>query len=467
MKKTLLIIALVIGSLAPFFAHTKEVYYLALLSFIALLFFAFRKKPIAMMDFLILFIITIPLHTFRLGGTEHFIRLSEIAFLPLFVWWVIVRFLNKAGESFLFRKEFVLLFIFLVINLISTSNSMFPGISLKRVMILAYLFVFTYIVSDSINNREKLSFVIQSMILISGISAVIAVLQSFIPSLLIFNQVAIGRVFGITFYRASAGWHDPNYYALYLVMNAALTLACILSRQEKSVFLKRCFALQCMGILVTFSRTILISLLLVSIYLLWHYQRKRAAKILLVTITAAFLLLSTAALSIYKDYPFLAKVVYRVADKEKLKKEPTLVMGHRAAAFIANWSMFVDHPFIGVGPFMAMYNFEKYRPEGYSSPNRTWLASHNQYLQLLSEKGIFGFLVFMAFIAMVLRKINRLIVRENDPQINTYLVGLKSAIFCYLISSIGLETSYELQFWLTIGLCLAIFNLSKKNAATE
>jgi O-antigen ligase len=75
--------------------------------------------------------------------------------------------------------------------------------------------------------------------------------------------------------------------------------------------------------------------------------------------------------------------------------------------------MFQKHPILGVGPFMAIYNFYKYRPAGFTSPPRSWFASHNQYLQLLAEKGIFGFFIFIGFILLILKHINQAIKEHS------------------------------------------------------
>ena len=462
--KKLLIIALILGIALPIFAQWKEFYYISVLLASALVFFSLKKWEVSLIDLLVLFLITIPLHTLRFGTQEHFIRLSEIAFIPLFLWWLAQLFLKEPGKPLTIRKEFIFLFFYLLINIVSTRNSIYPYISIKRIAILAYLFLFTYMVTNILNNKDKIAVIVKATILISGLSAIIAAFQCVFPKLIIFTAVPIGTLFGITFYRAGVGWHDPNYYALYLGMNAGLTLTFILSPGIgliKKHLLKICFLLQIIGILSTFSRTVFLSLIFVILYLLYYFGRKKLAFGLFSITLATLIMLSVSSLTIYRRNPFFASVFYRVADKERLKEQPTLIMGHRYAAFKANTAMFLDHPLLGVGPFMAMYNFDKYSPLGYKYPMH-WLASHNQYLQLLAEKGIFGFLIFLGFILAILTNMYRFIRKTNDPLGKTCLIGLKSSVFVYLIASLALESSYELQFWLTMGLSMAIFNLLNK-----
>lgn len=462
--RKLLIIALILGIALPVLAQWKEFYYISALLASALVFFSLKKWEVSLIDLLVLFLITIPLHTLRFGTQELFIRLSEIAFIPLFLWWLAQLFLKKPGRPLTIRKEFIFLFFYLLINIVSTINSIYPQISIGRIAILAYLFLFTYMVINIANNRDKIAVILRATMLISGFSAIIAAFQCVFPKLIIFTAVPIGTLFGMTFYRAGVGWHDPNYYALYLGMNAGLTLTFILAQDTGLLnkrLLKTCFMLQIIGILSTFSRTVFLSLVLVILYLLYSFGKKKLAFGLFSITLVTLIVISASSLTIYRRNPFFASVLYRVADKERFKTEPVLVMGHRYAAFKANVAMFSDHPLLGVGPFMAMYNFDKYMPQGYKYPLH-WLASHNQYLQLLAEKGIFGFLIFLGFILVILRGMNRFIKKAIDPLGKTCLIGLKSSVFVYLIAGLALETSYELQFWLTIGLSMALFNILSK-----
>jgi O-antigen ligase len=80
----------------------------------------------------------------------------------------------------------------------------------------------------------------------------------------------------------------------------------------------------------------------------------------------------------------------------------------------------------------------------------------------LSEKGIFGFIVFIGFLYLILRKLTAFLKAVSDPDEKAYLMCFKAAILVYLISSFVLETSYELQFWLTVGLSMALFTILKK-----
>jgi O-antigen ligase len=435
---------------------------MALLGAVAVIIFIFKKGEITIYDWLVLFIFTIPFHTLRIGGVTHFIRLSEIAFLPFFLWWVIERFLRPKGPLKM-RKEFIMMLGFLAINILSTIKSMSPLVSIKRVIIIAYLILFCYLVSDIIRSPKRLLFVIKAMIVISALSAILAILQSFMPQFHIFTTLPLVSLGKISFYRAGAGWHDPNYYAMYLAMNIVLTLSLLFAGVlNKRSLLITCLILQLGGMVATFSRMGHIALFAAFLYLLSIYGKRRSAITIFLII---ILLLSGLVYSIdyiYQKAPFIQAYIFRVPDIGLLKKHPSMILVHRWDAFRANWRMFLDNPFLGVGPFMSMRNYARYRPFDAIWQERESLATHNQYLELLSEKGIFGFLFFMGFILLVFRKLTHYIKERRGVWQDATLVGLKAAIIVYLISCLVGQATHELQFWLTMGLSLVLFNILEK-----
>ncbi len=42
------------------------------------------------------------------------------------------------------------------------------------------------------------------------------------------------------------------------------------------------------------------------------------------------------------------------------------------------------------------------------------------------------------------------------------LIGLKASLIAYLVASLVGETTHEMQFWLTMGLSLALFTMLEK-----
>lgn len=95
----------------------------------------------------------------------------------------------------------------------------------------------------------------------------------------------------------------------------------------------------------------------------------------------------------------------------------------------AAWSMFKDNPLIGVGVGNYGNLYNDYRPPG--TPELDFkVKTHNQYLKILSETGIFGFTVFLAIIfVLIFRFIRSYFVAKRE--LKMILVGL-------LISLLGI-----------------------------
>ncbi len=449
------------------FSNYRQFYYLLFLGAVSVGIVIFKKGKITIYDWFALVIFTIPFHSLRIGGETHFIRLSEIAFIPFFLWWIAQKSL-KENKQLKIRKEFIAILGFLLINILSTSKSMYPLMSIKRVLIISYLILFCYIISDMIRNKERFSFVIKVMIIVASASSILAILQVFVPALHLFKKHYLVSLGGITLYRASAGWHDPNYYALYLTMNIALILSYLFSNKSGGRrMLKICFLLQCGGLLATFSRMGHICFFVVFLYLLCAYGKGKAAFIILLIIVIAAVGMVLFVDYIYDKHPVLKAYLFRFPDLNMLRKYPHLILVHRWDAFRANWKMFLDNPFLGVGPYMSVYNYDKYKMPDALTYSRQYLATHNQYLQLLSEKGIFGFISFMAFILLIWRKLTFYIKRNKHTKEGAILIGFKAGLISYLVASLVGNTTHELQFWLTAGLCLALFSMFESSIPNE
>lgn len=461
----LLLCALFAGLLAVFSSY-RQLYYFLFVVVAGAVIFIVKQGEITVYDWLVLFICTIPFHALRIGGQTHFVRLSEIAFIPFVLWYLAGRI--KRPTPFKIRREFFWIIAFLVINILSISKSLHPLVSAKRVLIIGYLILFAYLVSDTIKTTERELSIIKAMIAVSALSATLAVLQTFIPQLHVVpikELVAVGKV---TLYRASAGWIDPNYYALYLAMNAALSLSFILSPRIKTTpFLRICLLLQLAGLVATFSRMGAICLAGAFIYLLFSYGRKKAALAIIILILLSLIAVVVSVEQIYEEHPVVQAYIFRQPDLEALQEYPRLILVHRWDAFRANWRMFLDNPLLGVGPFMAMDNYAQYKPEDALWYTRQMLDSHNQYLQLLAEKGIFGLLFFMGFIVLIWRRLSRCVKQPAATETGAILLGLKAGLVAYLIACLAAQATHELQFWLTLGLALALLNILERPSNVE
>ncbi|MFC1667402.1 O-antigen ligase family protein [Candidatus Omnitrophota bacterium] len=463
MKKILplVLFSLAIGLAIPFLAGYKQFYYFLAVLFFGVLFFITRKKEVTVYDFLILFIIFIPFHHFRLGTGKFFVRLTELPFIPLFLLWVTQASLNKnLRTKFIFREHLILAF-FIILSSLSIAKSLYPIISIYRTLTLTYMIVFSFIVSDIIKEKERLFSIIKTLLIVSGLAGILGILQSFFPSFSLFYKVSPHASIGpIRIYRATCGWDNPNYFALFLSVIIPITIGLLLSKQFKEkMFLKICLFLQMLGLISTYSRNGAISVTAAFLFLLWFLRKKMLT---LTILTIIIVLISSIWIGkeyLYENNTFLYAFFFRIP-LEQVKEDPQIVAGFRWDVWRANINMFLDNPFLGVGPFMAVENYWHYRPS-----KTIWQSElgnphpHNEYISLLSERGIFSFFLFVAFLIMLIRRGVIVFKNNRNTQLGAISLGLTAGAFSFLVAGLGEATINDVAFWVVVGLLLATYKI--------
>jgi O-antigen ligase len=101
------------------------------------------------------------------------------------------------------------------------------------------------------------------------------------------------------------------------------------------------------------------------------------------------------------------------------------------------WNMVKVHPFFGFGVNTFSRYFLEYKPAAYPDIRYT----HNSYLQMWSEIGIFGLMAFLSIIFTVLKTTLRDMSKKIQKGLEGYiLLGLVAGYVAFLIQS-GLDTN--------------------------
>ena len=422
-----------------------------------------KKGRITVFDWLIIYMGLIPLHSLKVGTASVFLRLTEISFIPLGLWWIVHR--RRAGamqKVSAFKQEYLILVFFFIFTFMSITQSIKPVISIYRSVILIYLVVLSFLVADISRDLEKVLKIIKAMMIISSIAGFIALCQSVYPPLYPFTKRSLVQLGGLTIIRAGVGWFDPGYFGLYIAMIIPVTLSCIFCGKFKdTVFFKRCLVLQLAGLISSYSRLSLGGVFTATVFLLFVYKRKKLAVALVSIVLLLLAGMSVARSYIYEHQPYIAAYIFRIAEEDVLKEHPTLVAGYRMDSWRANIAMFLDNPILGVGPFMSTDMYFKYRPIDdmwrYDQP----LAVHSEYLSLLSERGILGFGSFALFLIVLFRHAAIQIKKYSDTKSSALIAGLKAGIISWLVFSVGGATIYSVQLWISVGLLIALFEIVK------
>lgn len=231
--------------------------------------------------------------------------------------------------------------------------------------------------------------------------------------------------------------------------------------------------------------------LIISIFLFVQYKRKRylTYSIMLVGIqlvigsTTSLLAGGTAITISYLDYirkgntNFFKKIfiyimvglasitgAYYISTKthilDKLLNYQYYLTVHgssvaeRLATITTCWKMFLTRPILGVGlgnfgwylSHFVTSIYLNYIPGGKFQPN-------NLYFELLAEVGIIGFLIYVAFIIQLWKKINLNSKREKN---RGYWNMLLAMLLYLMIHNMTLTTLFSFQFWLLIAFIFSI-----------
>ena len=139
-------------------------------------------------------------------------------------------------------------------------------------------------------------------------------------------------------------------------------------------------------------------------------------------------------------------------------------MRSRLTEMLAAWTVFVDHPILGVGPgqYAPVYS-EDYmnNPDiAFKMIDRPRRA-HNLYFELAAETGIFGIAFFLGLVGLIEVRLWRAWRRWKGVRedLSSLAAGFFLAVLGYLISALFLHLSYQRYYWLLLGLAAAALHV--------
>ncbi|RKY27079.1 MAG: hypothetical protein DRP61_04865 [Candidatus Omnitrophota bacterium] len=129
--------------------------------------------------------------------------------------------------------------------------------------------------------------------------------------------------------------------------------------------------------------------------------------------------------------------------------------GHRPRLIQAAFNIFKDYPLLGAGLGMYEKLFNKYKPPGRYPKGFERLHAHNDYMELLSERGIFGLVGFLWILGLFFKKSFYCIrkVFSKDYGIFTGLTAslFSAVIFSFFSTMVNVGTRSAPFFWFLLG----------------
>jgi O-antigen ligase len=296
-------------------------------------------------------------------------------------------------------------------------------LELNQVIIFGFLFL---CLLNNLRGQEETEAVSFTMIGVGTFCACYAVVQILRHSNQVWNEVSPYLD------RASGTYISPNNLSNLLAMLLPLTLAYLLVGRLSifaRIFLGYAAVTMAVGLAVTFSRGGYISaaagIILVLGVLLFHGNHRLRALLLLLVMLVGGSLFVKAYLS--KTFAY----VHRVNNPD-VTMAVVLDTTARLEMWQAAAQMWLDHPWVGVGPDHYDYRFREYRPETIQSrPDR----AHNDYLNLLADWGVAGGVIVLTGLGIFVFHL-----RQTWPHVrreeNAFGTG-QSNRFAFFLGAVG------------------------------
>lgn len=193
--------------------------------------------------------------------------------------------------------------------------------------------------------------------------------------------------------RLRSVYGSPNNVALYLdrVIPIALAVVFLGQQRPRRIFYAVCAGVMTLTFILTLSKGgLLLGLPAALAVLLIGGWGKRGAAVVVVGLIAGLIAL-----------PFLAQIP-RFAELLNFSSGSSFI---RTKLWVAAWRMFLDHPWLGVGPDNYLYFYRGFYilPEAWQEPNLS--HPHNLALDFLTRLGLPGFLVGLALFGLLIRNL--------------------------------------------------------------
>ncbi len=248
-------------------------------------------------------------------------------------------------------------------------------------------------------------------------------------------------------WRIFATFFNPNPLGGFFAMAVPLAVSAALASAQRwhRVLWGAAVLLLLLALLPTYSKGAAVGLIVaMAIYLVLMARASANSRRNLRIVLLAFGVAAVLALG-------------AVAGSSSLRDRLSGMFGGRSASNmfrILTWKgtleMAADHPWLGVGPGAFKHAFPRYAITGYVE------AAHENYLQIVSEQGVFGAGAFLWLVGAVLFTGRRALARAPDAAGRLLAIGALCSIVVLLVHSLFDYDWYigaiNLYFWLLAGL---------------
>jgi len=402
--------------------------------------------------------------TFELSGLT--IKINHFMVVLTLVGWLIHAGLTKKLKI---PRGPLLYFTLLFISVLMISIPVAPNFmrAVQVFIIMIFMFVILFLNIAIIDDKTKLIYVLKGLLLGAIVSSIIGIYQFGADAIGLPNEISLLKegydksTFG--FARIQSVAAEPLYFANYLFIPLFVALLLVIRKTTEKIISRNLaiglIILMLVNFVLAISRGAYLALLISGLFLIIFQAKKiLTLKIILPAVIAFGLVATGSYLALVRSEPeaideFIGHAL--VADREKGESIVSRINTSKQAL-----KLYQDNSLIGVG-------IGNYGPavakDPYERPKDGWAIVNNEYLEILAENGIIGFLSFLLLIGLIFFTGLSAFFKSKDSVIKSVIIGLLFAFFAILVQYASFSTLVIIHIWFLIGLIGASSNLALKN----
>lgn len=399
------------------------------------------------------------------------IKINTVLGLLTIVAWFLALMFNAKKWKIQPNPLFIPLALFICAMLLSITQALNLGRSLEVFVFILFTIMLAIMTINMITDKERLEKIIKVLLWSSILVGLFGLFQfagdiiGLPQSITLLKTGYTSAVFG--FPRIQAFSEEPLYFANYLMIPISLALSYYFSKSKilKRYLLIIMLTLLLINFVLTVSRGGYLGLIVVLALFLFFYWRQIFSWRNLAIIVVGAIVIWGVYFALSRGQP---KSFYYFVRQATLKDtNPALasesVLG-RLDTYTQALAAYSRHHNLGIGlgnfgPFFTHSPFVK--------PITGWPVVNNEYLEILAETGLIGFITFMLLLSVIIWRSLLAIKKAQEPFLKATMFGLFAAFLGILTQYNFFSTLYIIHIWILIGLMIGVQNLIFANVKTE
>lgn len=412
-----------------YFSLTKSVIVLAV--FIGA-FLVFSVKPVV---FGCIFMFSVPLLPTIINVSIIFLFLIN---------FIMARAFNKIQKKPLNLVE-VFTIIFILFLIVSSFLSVSPIASIKVAAVWISMILSFFAIRRCIENKNDLISILTTFSLAALITALYGIHQYFYGK--VDPSWVDTSLFSNLKFRVYSTFENPNVYGEYLLLAIPIIAGLMVLTTKKLTKISTLFitGILTVDLFLTYSRGCYLGLGLCIFMLIWLFD----TKLVFIPIIGAIPLI----------YLLPESITSRLLSITNLSDSST---SYRIKIWEGTFKVIEKFGITGVGPGTEAFNtvYSKYALDGITAQH-----SHNLFLQIIAEAGIFAFIIFIAILFCYMRNGISTIRKTTNLKNKFFMSVFIAALLGFIVQSMFDYTWYNYRvfmiFWIFLALGNTAFELFK------